>query len=233
MLGKPGFCLVAEIQRPDAAIVRRLGDYPVAIIGDGLGRRAIMDAGIKPLDPSLSMFGTAITVETAPADNLMIHAALKLARHGDVLVIDAHGNLDYGIWGEILTRTAIRKQLAGIVMDGAVRDSRVLSTCGLPIFTRGVNPTGGGKDGPEQVNLPISCGGVPVLPGDIIVGDADGVIVVPAARAEAAIGLAAARIAAEATRMNAIQEGPLEDISAEWLTATLRQSGVLADEEDL
>ncbi len=233
MLGKPGFCMVPEIKRLDADIIRHLGEFPVAIIGDGLGRRAIMDAGIKPLDASLTMVGTAVTVEVHPADNLMIHAALRIAREGDVLVINAHGDLGHGIWGELTTRMAIRKKLAGIVIDGAVRDSRELSTCGLPIFVRGVNPTGGSKDGPGQINMPTSCGGVAVLPGDVVVGDADGVIVVPAAQANAAIGLAEARIAAETKRMKAIKDGPAEGIYPDWLIPTLRKSGVLADGDEL
>ncbi len=233
ILGKPGFCMVPEIARPDPDAVRRLGQFPVAIIGDGLGRRAIMDAGIKPLDASLTMIGTAVTVEVHPADNLMIHVALRVAREGDVLVINAHGDLGHGIWGELTTQMAIRKKLAGIVIDGAIRDGRELSTIGFPVFTRGVNPTGGGKDGPGQVNLPISCGGVPVMPGDVVVGDADGVIVVPAAQVEEAIRLAQGRINAEAKRMNAIKEGPMEGIYPDWLIPTLRKSGVLAEGEDL
>ncbi|MDQ3560838.1 MAG: RraA family protein [Pseudomonadota bacterium] len=233
VFGKPGFCMVAEIERPQADIVGRVGSFPVAILGDGLGRRAIMDAGIKPLDASLTMVGTAITVEVHPADNLMIHAALKIAREGDVLIVNAHGDLGHGIWGELTTQMAIRKKLAGIVIDGAVRDCRELATCGFPVFARGINPTGGGKDGPGQINLPTSCGGVAVLPGDIVVGDADGVIIVPARQAEEAIRLAEARIAAESKRMKAIKEGPVEGIYPDWLISTLRTSGVLAEGDEL
>jgi len=233
MLGRPGFCIVPEIARPAPDVVRRLGAFPVAIIGDGLGRRAIMDAGIKPLDPRPTMAGPAVTVEVPPADNLMIHAALQVARQGDVVVVNAQGDLGYGLWGELMTQIAMRKKLAGLVIDGAVRDGRELSTIGFPVFARGVNPTGGGKDGPGQVNLPIACAGVPVMPGDIVVGDADGVIVVPAAQAEAAIRFAQARVDAEAAWMRAIEEGRPEGLRPDWLLPALREAGLLGDADEL
>lgn len=231
-LGRPGFCIVTQIERPRAELVHALGRYPVATIGDSFGRRAIMDAGIKPLDPSLVMAGPAVTVEVAPADNLMIHAALRLAQEGDVLVVNAHGNLDYGLWGEITTAVAIRKKLAGVVIDGAVRDVRELSQCGFPVFARGVNPTGGGKNGPGQLNMPVSCGGVAVMPGDIVVGDADGIIVVPSAEANNAIRIAQERLDAEAERVNEIRNGPPEALNSAWITETLRAAGVLQKDED-
>lgn len=233
ILGKPGFCIRTDIDRPDPAVVRALADHQVAIIGDGIGRRAIMDAGIKPLNPTSVFAGPAVTVEVPPADNLMIHAALKLAGEGDVLVINAGGALGHGIFGELTTRMAIRKKLAAVVVDGAVRDSLELAGCGLPIFTRGVNPTGGGKDGPGQINMPITCGQVVVNPGDIVVGDADGVIVVPLNQAAEALKHAQGRIAAEDKRMKAITDGPIEAIYPDWLIPTLREKGVLGPEDTL
>lgn len=232
ILGKPGFCIVAEIERPRAELVHSLRRYPIAIIGDGFGRRGIMDAGIKPLDPALSMAGPAVTVEVHPADNLMIHAALRLAREGDVLVVNAHGNLDHGLWGEITTAVAIRKKLAGVIVDGAVRDARELSQCGFPVYARGVNPAGGGKDGPGQLNMPISCGGVAVMPGDIVVGDADGVVVVPASQAEDAIRCAQERLDIETNRLDAIRNGPAEALNSDWVTTALRAAGVLEEGQD-
>lgn len=233
IFGKPGFCIRTDVDRPDPAVVSALARHQVAIIGDGIGRRAIMDAGIKPLNPQAVFAGPAITVEVPPADNLMIHAALKLAREGDVLVISAGGALSHGIFGELTTRMAIRKKLAAVVIDGAVRDSLELASCGLPIFARGVNPTGGAKDGPGQVNLQISCGGVVVNPGDIVVGDADGVIVVPLKQAADALTHADGRIAAEAKRMKAITEGPIDGIYPEWLIPTLREKGVFGPEDTI
>jgi len=231
--GKAGFCIVPEIDRPPKAIVEQLAEFPVSIIGDGMGRQGIMDPGLKALNRDFKMCGPAVTVETRAADNLMVHAALKLAQPGDVLVVNAHGDLSAGIWGEITTRMALRKSLAGLVMDGSVRDCREIAASGFPVFSRGVSPCGGGKEGTGQVNLPISCGGVPVHPGDIIVGDADGLIVVPKAMAEQAIVWARKRIEIEKKRMDAIAGDDPEAIYPSWLIPTLRAKGVLGENETL
>jgi regulator of RNase E activity RraA len=231
--GQPGFCIVPEIDRVPKEIVDRLGQFQAAIIGDGMGRRGIMDHGIKPLNRESKMCGSAVTVETRAADNLMIHAALKIAQPGDVLIINTHGDLSAGIWGELTTRMAIRKGLAGLVMDGSVRDSLELAASGFPVFCRGVCPCGGGKEGPGQVNLPVSCGGVAVDPGDVVVGDADGVVVIPRETAKEAIDWAQQRVAAEEKRFTAIGGDDLEAIYPKWLIPTLRAKGVLGEDETL
>ncbi len=231
--GKPGFCLVKDIERGNLEDLKKLAEYPVALIGDGYGRRAIMDAGIKPLNPKLKMFGSAITVETHPADNLMIHAAIRIAQEGDVLVINAQGCLSNGVFGDLLCNTAVRKKLGGIIIDGAVRDSLELMESGLPIYARGINPMGGGKEGPGQVNMPTCCGGVAVNPGDMVIGDADGVIIIPAADVQVAIQGAQAKVDAENIRMQAIKDAPLDGISAPWLIPTLIKYGVLNEGDEI
>lgn len=231
--GKLGFCIVPEIERPPDETVAELGRFPVAIIGDGMGARGIMDGGIKPLNRDSRLCGPAVTVETRAADNLMIHAALKLAKAGDVLVVNGHGYLSAGIWGELTTRVAMRKGLAGIVIDGAVRDSCVLAASGFPVFCRGVCPCGGGKEGVGQVNLTISCAGVPVHPGDIVVGDADGVVVVPRASAGEALAGARQRLERERLRIAAIEGPDPEAIYPSWLIPTLRAKGVLGQDETI
>jgi regulator of RNase E activity RraA len=231
--GKPGFCVVAEIERPPREIVEQLSQFPVAIVGDAIGRRGVMDPGIKELNRDLKMCGTAVTVETRAGDNLMIHAALKIAQAGDVLVVNTHGDISVGGWGELTTLMSIRKALAGLVIDGAVRDSLELAASGFPVFCRGVNPCGGGKEGTGQVNLPISCGGVAVHPGDVIVGDADGVVVVPLAMAEQVMAAARKCIENEQRRREAIAGDDLEGIYPKWLIPTLRAKGVLSEDETL
>jgi len=233
MYGKPGFCIEPEIRRPARETVDALSKFAVAVIGDGLGRQRIMDAGIKPLDPKVPLCGPAITIEVDPADNLMIHAALKLAKPGDVLVVNAHGDVNHGVWGEIMTSMAVRKKLGGLVIDGSVRDSLDVIACGLPVFSRGVCPLGGSKDGAGQVNLPISCGGVAVNPGDVVVGDADGVIVIPQALLAEAIDKATKKVAAEAKRLDSIRNGKESEIYPSWLIPTLRAKGILGENEDL
>ncbi len=231
--GKPGFCLVKEVDRPSEEDLKLLAKFPVALLGDGYGRRAIMDAGIKPLNPASKMIGSAITVETHPADNLMIHAGIALAKEGDVLVINAHGSTSNGIFGDLLCNVCVKKKLAGVIMDGAVRDCTELIESGLPVFTRGVNPMGGEKDGPGQVNLSTSCGGVVVNPGDIIIGDADGIIVIPQSDVQAAAAGAQAKVDAEEKRMEQIRTAPLDGLNASWLIPTLIKKGILQEGDDL
>lgn len=231
--GKPGFCIVPEIERPPLELLEELVRFPVAVIGDAMGARGIMHHGIKPLCREATVCGPAITVETRSADNLMVHTALKLARAGDVIVVDAHGDLSAGIWGGLTTAMAMRKGLAGLVIDGAVRDSAELTASGFPVFTRGVCARGGGKEGPGQVNMPISCAGVPIQPGDAIVGDADGVVVVPRALLKETLASARNKMEKEALRMAAIQGEDPEGIYPPWLIPTLRERGVLPKDVSL
>jgi regulator of RNase E activity RraA len=233
MYGSQGFCIVTEIDRAPKEIVEKLGTFKAAIIGDGIGRRGIMDHGIKPLNQDSRLAGSAITVETRVGDNLMIHAALKLAEPGDVIVVNSHGSLSSSCWGELTTRMSMRKGLAGVVLDGAARDSRELNSIGFPVFCRGISACGGGKEGTGQVNMPISCGGLTVNPGDVLVGDADGIVVVPRELAEAAIGWAQGRHEAEQKRFAAIAGDDPEGIYPGWLIPTLRAKGVLGEDETL
>jgi 4-hydroxy-4-methyl-2-oxoglutarate aldolase len=231
--GQQGFCLIKEIDRVQKEIIEQLGKFKSAIIGDGMGRRGFMDHGIKPLTCEFKMWGSAITVETRPGDNLMVHAALMIAQPGDVIVINAYGNLSTSCWGELTTRMSIRKGLAGVVIDGAIRDSRELASIDFPVFCRGVNPCGGGKEGTGQVNMPISCGGTTVHPGDVIVGDADGVVVIPHQLAENAIGWAQHRVEVEKKRFAQIAGEDVDNIYPKWVIPTLRAKGVLGDDETL
>jgi len=182
-----GWQIVADAPRarPDLlARFRGLGSGPVC---DALGRFAAMDYQIKPLDPGMSMVGSALTIWTRPCDNLVIYKALEMAQAGDVLVIATHGYTTNSIWGELTSLIGRARGLAGVVTDSVVRDSREIVQIGLPVFARGLTPNSPFKDGPGKVNVPVDCGGVTVRPGDIVVGDADGVVVVPQELAETAL----------------------------------------------
>jgi len=227
-IGKRGFGFVTKIKRPPFEKIKAISAFPVAIVADAIGRRGVMDAGIKPLYSRSKLCGPAITVEVRVGDNLMIHVALKLAEAGDVLVINAHGNLNNALWGAITTKVALQKKLAGVVIDGAVRDALEIQELGLPVFCRGINPCGGGKEGPGIVNFPISCGGVSVQPGDIILGDGDGVVVVPQDQVDDAIVLASQRREIEKKRLDGIEKGILYP---EWLEPTLHKKGILSKSE--
>lgn len=228
--GRPGFHVTSGFTRAPDAIVKQLGAFPVSILCDALGHRGVMDAGIEPVLPNAAMAGQALTVATRPADNLFAHVALKLAGPGDVIVIDAKGDQCSAIWGDLMARHAIAKGVAGLIVDGPVRDRADLIDLNWPVYSRGVNPRGPEKDGPGEVNSPIACGGVPVNPGDIIIGDGDGVIAIPQDMAETAIERANARVAAERKYAEAIANG---DDNPFGVIETLREKGLLSEAETL
>lgn len=165
--------------------IRRLSRLPVPVIGDALGRFGCMHSSIKPLSDTMRLAGPALTVQTYRADNLMCHVALEMAHPGDILVVDACSFRETGLWGALMTAMAQKKSLGGLVIDGGVRDKLEIVEMGFPVFAAGISPMGGFKDSPGSVNVPVACGGVSVSPGDVVVGDADGVVVVPAGLAEA------------------------------------------------
>jgi regulator of RNase E activity RraA len=169
--------------------------------------------GIQVVGNSLSslggraMVGPAMTVRTRPGDNLVVHKALDLARPGDVLVIDARGELVNAILGELMTGYAATRGIAGVVVDGAVRDQNSISEGQLPVFARGFSHLGPYKSGPGEIHGPVSIGGVAVNDGDVILGDPDGVAVIPRARAWSALEAAEQVVAKEADQRRAIAAG--------------------------
>lgn len=173
----PGFKIYETFSRPAAELVAGFKGIPVANIGDNMNRRACMHARIRPMNTS-PLLGTAVTVKAGPGDNLMLYAALELAQPGDVIVLDAQAELSNAITGELMMTWAQTKGLAGVIVDGAVRDAEALAGMSMPVYAAGVTPNGPFKNGPGEVNVPITCGGLVVKPGDIIVGDADGIIVI-------------------------------------------------------
>jgi regulator of RNase E activity RraA len=206
-MGALGFRVIADFPRPDAALVEGFRQAATGHVGDALGRSAAMDAGIKPVSPSASFCGVAFTVKTRPVDNLVVWKALELAQPGDVIVIATGGHLAHSTWGDLTSRVAAARGLAAVVTDGAVRDVEGIAEVGIPVFAAAVTPNSPQKDGPGELNVPVSCGGQVVHPGDILVGDGDGVVVVP--RDDAAIALVELeRIQAyEAERLDAITRG--------------------------
>jgi 4-hydroxy-4-methyl-2-oxoglutarate aldolase len=184
--------------------LKELGAATVHEAQDGTGA---LDSAIKPLHLDMEVAGPALTVDCKPADNLAIQHAVTTARPGDVLVVDAKAFLEAGPWGDILTLYAQQIGIAGLVIDGSVRDSRAIIDMGFPVFSRGVCIKGTGKNQPGTVDGTITCGGVPINPGDVVIGDADGVVVVPADDVERVIELAEAREAKEARFRTALQGG--------------------------
>ncbi|MCA2217498.1 hypothetical protein [Jidongwangia harbinensis] len=166
---------------PRAAVaeIRRLGEVPAANVGDALQRMSVMDGGIRRFAGSAALLGNALTVDVRSGDNLAIHRALDEARPGDVLVVNGHGDLTRALIGDLIGEIMVNGGVAGAVVDGAVRDVRALSEMGLAVYARAVTPAGPFKDGPGAIGVPVAVGGVVVAAGDVLVGDSDGVVVVP------------------------------------------------------
>ncbi|MDS0293689.1 4-carboxy-4-hydroxy-2-oxoadipate aldolase/oxaloacetate decarboxylase [Halogeometricum luteum] len=174
-----------DVDRPDSDVVAAFKDVPSTIVSDVTGNVGLtMDSGLRPAYDGVEMAGTAVTVNASPGDNLIIHKAITMAEPGDVLVIDCNGYTETGHIGELMCTSCQANDLAGIIIDGAYRDSREIAEMEFPMYGRGVNPQGPLKQDPGSINVTVSCGGVSVDPGDIVVGDDDGVAVIPSEGAE-------------------------------------------------
>lgn len=187
-----------------------LEGIPTPALSDALGRQGGLH-GLRPLPGGrVELAGPALTVQTAPGDNLAVHRALELARPGDILVIDADGCTTRAVAGEIVARYAVHRGVAGIVLDGVVRDGVAIAALPLPVWCRGTSPQGPTRQGPGSVGLPISIGGSPVAPGDYIVGDADGLVVVPDGQVGQVAVDAAALCDADPPQLQAASSGALD-----------------------
>jgi len=168
------------------------------------------------------IIGPALTVKTRPGDNLMIHKALEMVQPGDVLVVDGGGDLTNALVGELMTTYAAARQVAGFVINGAIRDLDVISEGSFPVYAAGVTHRGPYKDGPGEINVPIAIDGMVIRPGDLVMGDADGLLCVPMAEAEEILAAAINKVALEKKMMNDIRAGQLDQ---SWVDATLRRIG--------
>jgi regulator of RNase E activity RraA len=184
--GKLGFRVLPAPERVHDDVLRGYYGLASSAVADAMGRFGFMDPGIQSRS-FLPLCGLAVTVNARPGDNLMVHKALQLADTGDVVVVATGGNTTSAVFGELMCHTAVAAGLGGLVVDGAVRDVPGITRLGLPVFSRSVSPGSCDKDGPGEINVPVACGGVVVMPGDIVVADDDGVAVVPQADAEAVL----------------------------------------------
>lgn len=223
--------LIREFERVDAGIVSQAAQFPSSILADVAGRRGALHGRIAPLAPAMRFAGPALTVEVRPGDNLMIHAALAVARPGDVIVVDGKGDLTSALMGEIMSQQAVALGVVAVVIDGAVRDADAIRELGLPMFAAGLNPNGPTKNIAGRLNHPISIGGVTVRPGDLVVGDGDGVTVIERDKAAAMLPLAAEKVAAETRRIADIKSR--KALRPGWLDGALRAAGVMGEGETL
>lgn len=177
--------------------VARFRELPVANIGDAMERLNVVDGSIRSVWRGAKLAGPAYTIEVAGGDNAGIHEALAHLKPGDVLVVNGHGVTNRALLGELISERLKKIGAAGVVVDGAIRDARDIEEMGFAVFSTGITPAGPYKNGPFRLNIPVAIGGVVVAPGDIVVGDDDGLAVVPAAEASSILEAAEAKHASE------------------------------------
>ena len=217
--------------RIDAATVQAAAEFASSIFADVAGRRGAMDGRIAALAPSMRVCGPAFTIDVRPGDNLMIHTAMAMAKPGDVLVIDGKADRTCALMGSIMLNACKKLGLAGVVLDASIRDTEELIELGFPVWSVGANPNGPTKFVPGRINWPVSCGGVTVNPGDLIVGDADGITVIEREKAASLLPLAAKKVADERQRIADITGGGA--IRPKWLEAALVAAGLLKPGETI
>jgi len=196
-----------DIPRMTDEALKKWRDIPAAVASDCLGRSQAMQGAIKPVDRSMRIVAQARTVEVMVADNSALHAAIGVCRPGEVLVCDAHAYEDQAIWGGLMTRSAIGANLAGLVIDGAGRDTDEIIEMGFSVFSRAIVPSGPHKGFGGVIDAPVSCGGVVIAPGDLVIGDGDGVTVVPFDKLDATLEAAEAVLAKEAKALKSLENG--------------------------
>ncbi|MCJ0764225.1 RraA family protein [Variovorax terrae] len=203
-------------------LVQAFKGLPVANVSDCMARMTSAGARLRPMHKSAYLAGPALTVKTRPGDNLMIHKALTMAQPGDVIVVDAGGDLTNSLFGEIMTATAVKIGVAGVVLNGAVRDAEEIGQGEFPLYAAGVTHRGPYKDGPGEINVPISIDGMVIHPGDLILGDADGLLCVPFDDAEDILAATHRKMEAEKKMLADIAAGQLD---TSWIDAALQRLG--------
>ena len=213
-----GLQILKRHQAVSLELAKQFLEIPVSNVSDCMSRMFSAGPRVRPMHQGNPMAGPALTVRVRPGDNLMIHKALDLLTPGDVLVVDGGGDLTNALIGEIMSTIARSRGAAGIVIDGAIRDARALREGSFPVFAAGVTHQGPYKDGPGEINTTIAIDGMVFAPGDLVLGDEDGVLCVPIDQAEAVLTAARNKVAVEAQMMAEIASGTY---STQWIDEAL------------
>jgi regulator of RNase E activity RraA len=221
----PGFRIRKDIERPDPEVVAAFHAFDTPAISDMMNRLYTMKPTIQALtDPNVKLIGPACTVKVYPGDNLMVHKALDILQPGDVVVVDTSASTMTAVLGDLISTKARHRGAAGFLVDGLIRDLPGIRALGdFPVFGQGVTPIGPLHRGPGEINYPIAAGGIVVHPGDLIVGDANGVVVVPRDICDDLLARLTERSNAESSYTSAVARG---DFSNAWVDALLHQNGV-------
>jgi RraA family protein len=229
MRSGPGFRVRTRIDRPDPGLVEGLRRFPSPDISDVMNRLYTMAPSIGNVTPpELTLAGPAVTVKVFPGDNLMVHKALDVVQEGDIVVVDTSGSMMTAVFGDMIATKARHLGVGGFVIDGLVRDLPGITALGdLPVFARGITPIGPLHRGPGELNYPISCGGIVVHPGDVVVGDPNGVAVVPIAVANTVLEVLEGKVDAENEYAAAVARG---EFSNAWVDNVLAAGGLEAEQ---
>jgi 4-hydroxy-4-methyl-2-oxoglutarate aldolase len=217
--------IVRNIERPDAELVRKLGEFGVATVHEAQGRTGLMLPYMRPIYMSARIASPAVTVFCHAGDNLMIHAAIEMCKPGDVIVVTTQSESSDGMFGELLATSFRAHGITGLVIDAGVRDVADLTTMQFPVFSKAISSQGTVKETAGSVNIDVVCAGAMVRPGDIIVADVDGVVVVPRRDAAEVVGLSEQRLAKEAKNRELLRSGVL-GLDTHGLRAKLKALGV-------
>ena len=218
-----GFRILPRTRAVSDDAARRFAALPVANVSDSMNRMTAGGAHLRPFhDPQVRLAGPALTVKTRPGDNLLVHKAINEAQAGDIIVVDAGGDLTNAIIGDIMTTLAKRKGIAGFVINGAVRDAEDILKSGIAVFAAGVTHRGPYKDGPGELNVPIAIDGMVIEPGDLVIGDGDGILCVPYDETETVLAAAEAKQTAERKELAQIDDGSND---RSWVDEALRSRG--------
>jgi RraA family protein len=217
-----GFQIFQRRRQVSKQLVDAFRELPVANISDCMARMTAGGARLRPMHKGGPLAGPALTVKCRPGDNLMIHKALTMAEPGDVIVVDGGGDLTNALMGEIMVSRAVKSGVAGVVLNGAVRDSEQIGQGDFPFYAAGITHRGPYKDGPGEINVPIAIDGMVIHPGDLIVGDADGLLCVPFDEAEQLLAATHKKMEVEKKMMADIAAGQLD---TSWIDATLKRLG--------
>lgn len=215
----PGFRIRRNEIRPERALLAGFEPFTTPDISDIMNRLYTMVPEIRQqTDPDTMLLGPACTVKVFPGDNLMVHKALDLVQPGDIMMIDAGASPMNAVLGDLITTKARHRGVAGIVVDGLIRDIEGILETGVPVFARGVTPIGPLHRGPGEINYPIQCGGIVVHPGDVVIGDRNGVVIVPLEAADSVLQQLRTRRQGEAAYLAAVQRG---EFSNSWVDKLL------------
>jgi 4-hydroxy-4-methyl-2-oxoglutarate aldolase len=217
-----------QLERPDRKVIETYRDLGAATVYEASGRKGFVDPRIKPLARGIRLLGPAFTVECHPKDNLMLHKALQIAQKGDVLVVSTQGYPDAGYWGGLMATSALARELGGLAIDGCVRDSAEILDMGFPVFCRDTCIRGTVKSTLGRVNHAIVFGGAVVNPGDLVVGDDDGLVIVARAEIETVRNAARERVAKEVKKAAELSKG-ITSVELNTLDPVFRSLGMIEE----